>query len=243
MRLLVVGLLFVVAELCVIGGGYLDRCCAIGDGKGAEILCWHRTSTKRRYPTTDLDSFLVSLHVLVDDWRRRQRPADRPQPGRPPCFRRARSSRSSSSPSGPLAQRAGLQALRPGAPTLLLPALGEPGSAQPPYPRPGARVAGAPERAVRHAARRPVRGLQGDGYEPRPGDREGEGPPWRAVRWSGELREVPFEDRVGLRLQGGAGDEPRRSSHRLLLGVRSLRREAHWRGPHSSQSRHWCCRW
>ena len=31
----------------------------------------------------DLDSFLVSLYVLVDDWRRRQRPADRPKPGRP----------------------------------------------------------------------------------------------------------------------------------------------------------------
>jgi drug/metabolite transporter superfamily protein YnfA len=45
MRLLVVGLLFVVAELCEISGGYLDRCCVIGDGKGAESLCWHRTST------------------------------------------------------------------------------------------------------------------------------------------------------------------------------------------------------
>ena len=83
MRLLVVGLLFVVAGLCEIGGGYLDRCCVIGDGKGAEILCWHRTSTKRRYSTMDLDSFLVSLYVLVDDWRRRQWPADRPKPGRP----------------------------------------------------------------------------------------------------------------------------------------------------------------
>jgi len=31
----------------------------------------------------DLDSFLVSLYVLVDDWHRRQRPADRPKPGRP----------------------------------------------------------------------------------------------------------------------------------------------------------------
>jgi hypothetical protein len=172
MRLLVVGLLFVVAGLCEIGGGYLDRCCAIGDGKGAEILCWHRTSTKRRCPTTDLDSFLVSLYVLVDDWRRRPRIAR--SPDAPPCFRRARSSRSSSSPSGPLAQRAGLQALRPGAPAPLLPALGEPGSAQPPYPRPGARVPGAPEWAVRHA-RRPVGSLPGDGYEPRPGDREGEG--------------------------------------------------------------------
>jgi hypothetical protein len=47
MRLLVVGLLFVVAELCEISGGYLNRCCVIGDGKGAESLRWHRTSTKR----------------------------------------------------------------------------------------------------------------------------------------------------------------------------------------------------
>ena len=93
-------------------------------------------------------------------------------PDAPPCFRRARSSRSSSSPSGPLAQRAGLQALRPGAPAPLLPALGEPGSAQPPYPRPGARVAGAPEWAVRHA-RRPVGSLPDDRYEPRPGEGEG----------------------------------------------------------------------
>ena len=66
MRLLVVGLLFVVAGLCEIGGGYLDRCCVIGDEKGAEILCWHRTSTKRQCPMMDLDSFLVSLYVLVE---------------------------------------------------------------------------------------------------------------------------------------------------------------------------------
>jgi hypothetical protein len=31
----------------------------------------------------DLDSFLVSLCVLVEVWRLRQRPADRPKPGRP----------------------------------------------------------------------------------------------------------------------------------------------------------------
>jgi hypothetical protein len=30
----------------------------------------------------DLDSFHLSLYVLVDDWRRRQRPANRPKPGR-----------------------------------------------------------------------------------------------------------------------------------------------------------------
>ena len=31
----------------------------------------------------DLDSFLVSLYVLVDDWRQRRRPATSPKPGRP----------------------------------------------------------------------------------------------------------------------------------------------------------------
>ena len=42
-----------------------------------------RTSTKIRYPIKDLDSFLVPLYVLADNWHRRQRPADRPKPGRP----------------------------------------------------------------------------------------------------------------------------------------------------------------
>jgi hypothetical protein len=31
----------------------------------------------------DLDSFLVSLYVLVDDWSKAHRPSDPPKPGRP----------------------------------------------------------------------------------------------------------------------------------------------------------------
>src|SRR5215213_3960899 len=58
------------------GGGRASRSLADDPPESCDDL-------KRRCPTMDLDSFLLSLYVLVDDWRKRQRPADRPKPGRP----------------------------------------------------------------------------------------------------------------------------------------------------------------
>jgi hypothetical protein len=118
------------------------------------------------------------LRALVDDWRRRQEPADRPKPDAPLCSRRAKSSTLAFLAQWPrFPKRARLLALRPGAPALLLPKVGELKPAQPPYPRPGARTASAPERTGRYA-RRALGSLPCDGHNPRPGDREGEGPPW-----------------------------------------------------------------
>ena len=47
---------------------------------------------------------------------------------------------------------------------------------------------------------------------------------------------MPLENRVGLRLQGIARDEPRGRRHRLLPWPRRLRREAHRRNPHRLRS-------
>src|SRR5215213_8225973 len=56
-------------------------------------------------------------------------------------------------PVAPLSQRAGLLEIRPLPPAALLPQLGEPEPAQPPYPRPGTRAASAAGRACLHALR------------------------------------------------------------------------------------------
>jgi len=79
-------------------------------------------------------------------------------------------------PVAPLSQRAGLLEIRPLPPAALLPLLGEPEPAQPPYPRPGARAASAAGRACRHALRA-LGSLSGDGHHPDPGYRESESSP------------------------------------------------------------------
>jgi hypothetical protein len=53
------------------------------DGEGAEPLCWYQTFAQRWCPIVDLDSFLVSLYVLVDDWWRERYPPAARKPGRP----------------------------------------------------------------------------------------------------------------------------------------------------------------
>src|SRR5215210_5120547 len=91
----------------------------------------------------DLDSFLVSLYVLVDDWWKSDIPRPRlASPVVPPSFPRARSSPwLFRSPVAALPQREGFLALRSGAPACLLPGplFAEP--AQPAHPSPGAGVA------------------------------------------------------------------------------------------------------
>ena len=47
-------------------------------------MCWYQTFAQRWCLMMDLDSFLVSLYVLVDDWwRERHHPSVPNKPGRP----------------------------------------------------------------------------------------------------------------------------------------------------------------
>src|SRR5829696_2549441 len=55
-----------------------------GNAEGAETLCWCQTFAQR-WCRMDLDSFLVSLYVLVDDWWQEHHPSSacKRKPGRP----------------------------------------------------------------------------------------------------------------------------------------------------------------
>ncbi|CAA9454962.1 MAG: hypothetical protein AVDCRST_MAG58-1205, partial [uncultured Rubrobacteraceae bacterium] len=135
-------------------------------------------------------------------------------------------------PVASLPQRARLLALRTCAPAPLLPEVVLPRPTQPACPSPGARV--APLAAyLRRGAFGAFGGLPRLGHDPHPGDREGEGLPQGAVRRPSELRTQRLQDRVDLRLQGGAGGGPRGRNHRFRAGCCSLGREAYRGGPHS----------
>jgi Transposase DDE domain len=54
------------------------------DAEGAKTLCWYQNHSAQRWYQMDLDSFLVSLYVLVDDWwHEHHPPAPRKKTGRP----------------------------------------------------------------------------------------------------------------------------------------------------------------
>src|SRR5215211_6587433 len=73
--------------------------------------------------------------------------------------------------------------------------------------------------------------LPRDGHDPRPGHRAGEGFPQGALLRAGHLRQERLQDRMGLRLQGGPGGRSWGRHHRLRAGRGLLRREAHSRRP------------
>jgi hypothetical protein len=180
----------------------------------------------------NLDSFLVSLYVLVDDWWKLECASQPPKTSRPALLSASGGGHHSGSPRSvaSLPQREGLLALRPGAPALLLPypLFAEP--TQPAHPSPGAGDAPLAAR-LRPRARLSFGCLSRDGHDSRSGYREGEGFSQGAVLRSGVLREERFQDRVGLRLQGSFGGGPRRRNHRFRSGPCRLRRETHRRGP------------
>ena len=138
-------------------------------------------------------------------------------------------------PVAPLQKREGLLAFRLFAPAPLLPepVFAEP--AQPAHPSPGAADAPLAAR-LRPRARRAFGRLSRYGHHPHPGHREGksfsQGPLLRA----GHLRQERLQDRVGLRLQGGAGGRSRRRDHRFRSGSGGLRREAHRGSPRGLRS-------
>ena len=176
----------------------------------------------------DLDSFLVSLYVLVDDWwRADHRQSPRRAPGRPillsvsevltlailaqwPRFRSERD----------FWRFAHSHLCVPTSPPSLLP---EP--AQPAHSCSGARIAclaaGPCPAAMRAFCRLPR-----DGHDPRSGHRASEGVSRGAFLWAGELRKMPLQDRVGLWVQGRVGGGPRRGGHGFRLGPSQPRRAA-----------------
>src|SRR5215211_773383 len=125
----------------------------------------------------------------------------------------------------PFPQRAGLLAFRLLPPALLFPRPLLPKPPQPAYPRPGAPTARFAE-GFRPRDLGAFGRLPRDGYHPHPGGRASEGLPQGTFRWAGELREVPLEDRVGLRVQGGAGGRSARRGEGLRVGPGKLRRTA-----------------
>ena len=184
----------------------------------------------------DLDSFLVSLYVLIDDWWKLDRSSKPPKTGRPALL----SDPEVLDPGHPrpvasLPQRAGLLAFRLLSPALLLPYPLLPESVQPAGTGPGARAAHRAAR-IRPRARLSFGGLPRRGHHPHPGDGEGEGFSQGALLWAGYLRTQRLQDRVGLRLQGGSGGRPQGCGKRLRAGTRGLRRETHRGCPHSLRS-------
>src|SRR5918995_5149621 len=131
-------------------------------------------------------------------------------------------------PVASLQKRARLLALCLLAPAWILPEPREPEPAQPQGARPGARDESAA--AISGTDTPPtLGGLPHRGHYPYPGDGAGEGLQRRAVCRAGHLREMPLENRVGLRLQGGPLCEPGGRDLCLWLG-RGRRRRAADRG-------------
>jgi hypothetical protein len=132
----------------------------------------------------------------------------------------------------PLPQREGLLAFRPLSPALLLPEALFAEPVQPAGTCPGARIARSAA-CLRPRTRRAFGRLPRRGHHPRPCDGAGEGFSQGALLRASELREERFQDRVGLRLQGGSGGRPRGGGKRLRAGASVLGRKAHRGRPHS----------
>src|SRR5215213_5449978 len=132
----------------------------------------------------------------------------------------------------PLPQRARLLALRLGPSASLLPEPVHSGPVQPQGTSPGARVA----RCATSLCRGPLRAfshLPGLGHHPHPGHGPSQSVSQGALCLPSHLWAQRVEDRVGLRVQGGAGGGPRGRGKRLLPGPGLLRRETHRGRPRS----------
>ena len=173
----------------------------------------------------DLDSFLVSLYVLVDDWWQEHHPssARKKKPGRPallsdpevitlailaqwPRFRSERDF-----------WRFASAHLRPYFPKLCTQGqLNRRIRALEPEMR-------ALQRSFAEELSEPSARLPRDGHDPGAGDGEGEGFSQGALLRAGDLRKERLQDRVGLRVQGGAGGGPRWRGNRFRAGCRRPR--------------------
>src|SRR5215218_5098742 len=187
----------------------------------------------------DLDSFLVSLYVLVDDWWQVGHGRAPSRPGRPalltdpevitlailaqwPRFRSERDF-----------WRFAWAHLREYFPKLC---------SQGQFNR---RVRAlepelrALQRSLADELSDPSGRLPRDGHDPRPGHRAGEGFPQGALLRAGHLRQERLQDLVvGLGLQGGPGGRSWGSHHRLRAGRGLFRGEAHSRDALVAGDRH-----
>jgi hypothetical protein len=138
-------------------------------------------------------------------------------------------------PVASLPQRARLLALRFGAPACLLPEPVHPEPVQPQGASPGAGVA-CSAAGLRRGPLRTLGRLPGLGHDPGAGHREGEGFSQGALLRPSHLREERLQDRVGLRVEGGAGGRPGRRDHRFRPRPRLLRRAPHRGAPSGRRS-------
>jgi hypothetical protein len=150
----------------------------------------------------DLDSFLVSLYVLVDDWWKLKHSSEPPRAGRPALL--TATPRSSpwlfrSPVVVPLQKRARFLALCSCTSAPLLPEPLFPKPIQPQGALCGARFASLPACSGPNALWR-LGGLPYPGHHSHPGHREGKSFSQRAVCRAGHLREERLQDRVGLRV-------------------------------------------
>ena len=132
----------------------------------------------------------------------------------------------------PLQKRARFLALRFGTPASLLPEALFPEPVQPQGAGPGARVARSAA-GFRRGDLRAFGSLPRLGHDPGAGRGPSEGFSQGALCRSGELREERLQDRVGLRVQGGAGGGSRGRGKRFRPRPRVLRRAPHRGGAHS----------
>jgi hypothetical protein len=145
----------------------------------------------------DLDSFLVSLYVLVDDWWKLNRSSERPKIGRPALLTDSEVitlafPQPSSGPASAARGTSGVSLGRTCAPLLPEPLLPEP--VQSTHPSPGARDARSATR-ICPRTRRTFVGLPRRGHDARPGDGAGEGFSQGALLLrAGELREERLQD-------------------------------------------------
>src|SRR5215211_6157353 len=129
-------------------------------------------------------------------------------------------------PVAPLQKRARFLALRSGTSAPLLPEPLFPKPTQPQGALSGARFAPLPARDGPNALWR-FGGLPCPGHHSHPGHREGKSFWQGAVCRAGHLRQERLQNRVGLRVQGGAFGQPGGRDLRLRAGGGRLRRPPH----------------
>jgi hypothetical protein len=156
----------------------------------------HQTLSKGWCRIVDLDSFLVSLYVLVEDWWKLEHASEPPKPGRPallsdpevltlailaqwPRFRSERD----------FWRFAQAHLKRPYFPSLC----SQRANSRQAHPSPGAADARVATR-LRPRARRSFGRIPRPGYDPPPGHREGEGFSQGALLRAGHLRQERLQD-------------------------------------------------
>jgi hypothetical protein len=189
----------------------------------------------------DLDSFLVSLYVLTEDWWKATHSLNTPGAGRPALISDPEILTLSILAQWPRFHserdffRFANAHLRQCPPAPILPHASVPKPVQSEGEGFGTRDEISPAPSGGNP-RRGVGSLSCPGHYPDPSGREGEGLSEGTVRWRSHLRQMRLDLVVGLRLEGRPLGQPGGRDHHLLLG-RGLRRRAAHRGDPSPEGR------